>query len=240
MARNLTLTQLLDKYRTEARLSLNPAHNLQVRDSQVGILQRHQERLWNEHNWPHMRVRKFVPLQAGQRYYDSPSPIPIDRIENISIKYGGEWIPLTADIGDCDMSVWDSDAGDRAWPVERWRISEENQIEVWPIPASDGEADDSREGHIRVTGIRNLQNLVADDDRCDIDGDLIVMFAAAETLAGSGAKDAQLKLKTAERMQARLIGNWKPLRQYSILQGSRPVMPMRRGPPTVHYRDNET
>ena len=40
MARGKTLLKLLNDLRHEARLSQNPAHNAQVRDSQVATLQR--------------------------------------------------------------------------------------------------------------------------------------------------------------------------------------------------------
>ena len=39
MARGKTLIDILTSYRTEARLSLNPAHNVGIRNSQVAVIQ---------------------------------------------------------------------------------------------------------------------------------------------------------------------------------------------------------
>ena len=55
--RGKTLESILNSVRAEARLSLLPANNNQVRDSHVILIQREQERLWEDYNWPHLRVR---------------------------------------------------------------------------------------------------------------------------------------------------------------------------------------
>ena len=65
MSRGTTLVKLLDDLRAECRISLNPAHNRQQRDVQVKMLQRKQEWLWNDFAWPHLRVERFIDLQAG-------------------------------------------------------------------------------------------------------------------------------------------------------------------------------
>ena len=235
MARNVTLTRLLDKLRGELRLSLNPAHNRQVRDSHVLQLQRQQERLWNDFAWPHLRKRRFITLVAGQRYYDPPDDMLLDRVESISVKWGGDWKPLTREIDDERLSAFDSDEGEQSWPIEAWRIDENEKIEVWPVPSTDGDVT-TREGQMRVTGIRNLRPLVADSDRCDLDDELIVLSAAGVLLAAAGAKDAELKLRQANTLYSRLRGNLTPLRQYKLFARA-PDRPRRpRGPPTIHYR----
>ena len=70
MARNQTLLKILNDVRAEARLSLNPAHNIADRDAQIILIQREQERLWAEHDWPHLVVDRYIPLIAGKRFYD--------------------------------------------------------------------------------------------------------------------------------------------------------------------------
>lgn len=216
MARNKTLLKLLNDVRAEARLSLNSAHNVQVRDSHVNIIQREQERLWEDFAWPHLRVQRFLPLQAGQRFYDLASctnelgevkgDLSIDRVETIEVKTDGEWLRLGAGtIGAPQYAAHDSGLGERAWSPRLWKLSEDEQIEIWPVP--DQDAGPEQYGHLRITGIRNLRPLVSDDDRADLDDRLIVLYIAGSLLAASGAKDANLKLEAANRHYSRLKGS---------------------------------
>lgn len=235
MARNQTLLKLLQDYRSEARLSGNPAHNTNVRESQVRLLQRIQEWLWEEHDWPHLIVERFLPVQAGQRFYSPPEDLSIDRIHKIEVRYGEQWCELTPLIPSEAYSHWDSELDERSWPVSRWRVYEDEQLELWPIP--DDNADETTlEGMLKVTGVRSLRPLVADSDRADLDDRLLVLYAAAESLAASGAKDAQFKADAAQKRASHLMGNLSKLKTFSI--GGSPVQheAKLRGPPRVHYR----
>lgn len=215
MARGKTLTKLLDEFRAEVRLSLNPAHNVQVRDSQVNLLQRTQEVLWEDFDWPHLRVEKQYPAAIGQRTYDWGADFDIDRIENVFFKTGGEWIKLHPGIDQRHYALHDSDLDQRAYPVTRWKIAEDEQVEVWPISDQAGDAD-TLEGYFKVIGIRRLATFIADSDRADLDDRLITLFAAAETLGASGAKDAGAKLAAANRRFGKLRGHLTPRRKFSM------------------------
>jgi hypothetical protein len=77
----------------------------------------------------------------------------------------------------------------------KWQIHDGNQFEVWPLPASNGAL-------VRFSGRRKITPLVGDDDRCDLDDQLVVLYAAAEVEAKKSQKDADLKLAAAK---ARLL-----------------------------------
>lgn len=215
MARGTTLLRLLDLYRAECRISGNPAHNSQVRDAQVSHLQRTQEWLWRDFAWPILRVDRFLETQNGQRYYDPPADVDIDRITAVAVKHDEVYCPLKAGIDDEHYAAYDSEKDERQWPPQRWRISEDEMIELWPIPDTDYDAS-TQEGRIKVTGIRKLANLVDDADRADLDDRLIVLFAAAEHLASTGAKDASFKLDQAKALYARLRGQQSPRRKFRL------------------------
>jgi hypothetical protein len=234
MARNQTLLKLLQDFRSESRLSGNPAHNANVRESQVRLLQRVQEWLWEEHDWPHLRVERFMPVQAGQRFYSPPEDMTIDRVRKIEVRYGEQWCELTPLIPSEAYSHWDSERDERSWPVSRWRVYEGEQIEVWPIPADNADTV-SLEGVMKITGIRSLRPLVADDDRADLDDRMLVLYAAAETLAANGSKDAQFKADAAQKRVMHLTGNMSKLKVFRV--GGEPGYEAKlRGPPRVHYR----
>lgn len=226
MARKQTLLKLLNDLRAEARLSLDPAHNRQARPAQVMLLQRVQERLWEDFTWPHLRVERQMPIQAGQRYYEPPSDMRIDRIEKIELFTDGGWRLIEPGIDPYNLSAWNSDLDQRGWPPRRWQIYEDETVEIWPI--SDTNATEAtREGYLKFTGIRNLNNLVDDGDRADLDDRLIVLYAAAEMLAAGGAKDAQLKLDQANAIYTKLRGNLTPRKQFRMFGIGEPLPPRR-------------
>lgn len=215
MARGTTLLRLLDMYRAESRLSLNPAHNSGARDTQVSHIQRVQNWLWSDFDWPVLLVERFLGVQDGQRYYDTPEGIQIDRVKSLAIKRDDVYVPLHSGIDDCHYAAYDSEKDERQWPPQRWKISEDEQIEIWPIPDSNYSAV-SQEGRIKVRGIRDLKPLVNDDDRADLDDRLITLFCAAEYLAGQGAKDASLKQNQALAHYAKLRGQQTPRRKFTM------------------------
>lgn len=234
MARGKTLLSLLQDFHAEIRASSNAAHNTATRENHVRLLQRVQEWLYDENDWPHLRVSRRLNLQAGQRYYSPPEEIDVDRIETVQVRYGGEWVDMDPGIGAAHFRTYDSDADERSWPVCRWAPHEDSEIEIWPVP-SETANETTLEAMLRVTGLRKLNPLVADDDRSDIDGMLIVLYAAAEELASRGAADAELKLRAAQQRKTHLLGQRSKVQTFRLFGGSDPARE-RRGPPRVHYR----
>jgi hypothetical protein len=235
MARGKTLTSLINDLRAESRRSLNPAHNKQARDAQVNLIQRIQENLWEDFAWPHLRVRREVKLLAGQRYYDVPEDLDISRVEKIEVRFNNRWVELHDGIEAEHYAVYDSDLNERGWPVSRAMISEDEEVEVWPIPESDGD-ETTLEGMLRFTGIRKLRNLVDDADRADLDNRLIVLYGAAELLAADGAKDATLKLSQANKLYSKLRGGLMPRKRFKMFGDSDAPKTIFRGPPPIYYR----
>lgn len=213
MARGLTLVKLLDNLRTELHASLNPAHNNAVRDKQVAFLQSTQEWLWEDFTWPHLRVHRNYKMQNGQHLYDINADFDVDRIEKIEVKTGGIWQPVFPGIDPGHYAAHDTELDQRATPVRRWRIAENEQIEVWPIPDTDGEVD-TLENYIKVTGIRKLRPLVADGDRCDLDGQLIYLYAAAKS--SPATQEGKFALNLANKRLAKLKANLTPRRQFKM------------------------
>lgn len=235
MSRGRSLQTLLNDLRVEIRASLNPASNTNVRESQVAMIQKVQRDLWEDFDWPHLKVDRYIDVAAGQRYYSLPADITIDRIIKMEVRFGGQWLPLMPGIEAPQYAAYDSDLLQRGWPVERWALSENEQIELWPIPDSNYDAT-TLEGRIKVEAIKNLSVFVDDDDTCDIDGRLIVLFAAAHMKAASGAKDADMTMRRANVLYQRLRGHLVTRRSYRMFGGKdTPGRPLR-GPPTVYYR----
>lgn len=229
MARGKTLEDILNSVRAEARLSLAPAANSQVHDTQVLLIQREQERLWEDYNWPHLRVEKTFALQAGQYEYAVPDTLSIDRVEKIEVYDGSYWRPLIPGIGPNQFSLYETALDQRSWPVRHWRPTDDDQIEVWPIPSQNGDAT-TLDGYLKVTGIRNLNTFIADNDRADLDDRLISLYVAGGILAATGAKDAQLKLEAANKLYSRLKGKQIKTQSFNMFGTTERKVPVFRGP----------
>lgn len=236
MARKVSLESLLYKLRAEAELSLNVAHNATGRASQIALLQQTQERLWEDYAWTHMEVERQIATVAGQRYYDTPSDMRVDRIIRIEIFSDGAWRPLDPGIGAVEYSAWNSDLDERSWPPRKWRMRDDEDIELWPIPDVNANAT-TLEGYLKFTGIKNLGPLVAESDLCDLDDQLIYLFAAAEILAGKGSKKAPLTLAKATARLERLRGNLVPSQRTRMFLPDPPYRSRR--PIITQYRPPE-
>ena len=229
--RGKTLESILNSTRAEARLSLMPANNAQVRDSHIILIQREQERLWEDYAWPHLRVHHLMPLQAGQRFYETPTTVDyvvqMDRIELIEIRDGGEWRKLRTQITDDDRSAHDPDLDERSWPARAWQATADDDIEIWPIPDQNGDAA-TLDGYLRITGIRDLRPFTTDADRADLDDRLISLYVAGGILAASGAKDAQLKLEAANKLYTKLKGKQTKSSSFNMFSTTKPESRRRR------------
>lgn len=225
MARNQTLLKILNDVRGEARLSLNPAHNIADRDQQISLIQREQERLWTDHDWPHLTVERYIPLVEGRRFYDPrvatneagdpKGDLSFERILQVAVQQDRLWRKLDYGISAYDRMTYNSHDDERSWPPRRWWRAEDDVIEIWPIPDQTAALPDMQ-GMLRVTGIRDLKPFRDDADRADLDDRLLVLYSAAAILAESGAKDTNLKLEAAQRHYGRLKADQDQRETFSL------------------------
>jgi hypothetical protein len=199
MPRNVTLGQLVQDLRLEAGHAPDANLGKNVRASLARTLQRTQEFLYQDHDWTFLKTYEDFTLAEGQVLYDFPDTIDMERVERIEVKWADAWHELARGIDGTQYSALPSQNLD---PAERWEIRNMDgaeQIEIWPPPATDLCI-------ARVYGIKKLSPLVADADRCDLDSNMIVLFAAAEILARQKSKDADAKRAVAQEYYARLRG----------------------------------
>jgi hypothetical protein len=210
MARGTTLNELLRMVREEAGQSTNAALGVNTAAALKSMIRRQQEVLWLEHTWPHLRVERDITLEAGDRYYNFPADLSTNhRIDSVMVKHDGEWMPLAHGIGAEQYNALDPEDDERQDPVQRWQLYEAEQVELWPLPASNGVT-------VRLSGSRNLRPLVADDDIADLDDILIVMFCAAEIAAKQNQENARPKLQIAQRHLHRLKGENSKIRTFKM------------------------
>ncbi len=193
MARGTQLLQLVTMLRDESGRDDSVAVGVDETATLKQILRRVQNTLYEKHEWPHLEtVFDRIPLQAGERYYDFPAEMNFDRIEDVAVWDGGVPRPITRGIGFEQYAIYDSENDVRADPALRWDVrwtGSKEQIEVWPVPASNNLS-------LQFIGTRKCRPLVANSDVADLDDHLIVLFAAAELLP-KGSELAKLKFTLA-------------------------------------------
>lgn len=204
MARGKQLLSLIAQLRAETGRTQNVAVGVDEVENLKVILQRTQELLYEEYEWPHLRVQRTIALSAGQRYYDLPADLNFDRIQDVKLKYNNVYTDVERGILFDDYSIYDSNAGtpDRSFPVLKWDIrntGSSEQLEIWPIT--------SQSSTLYLFGTKKLNDLIQESDTADLDDRLIVLFAAAEILSRQKSNDAKNKLSQAERRLAMLRKN---------------------------------
>lgn len=197
MARGTTLEDLIEMYRAEVGRATASSSGVDHRNAEKTIIRRVQEELYDEYDWPHLRMDPYLSLSKGQYWYDLPSKLNYERIEGVYSWWNGDPRGTERGIGPAEYAEFDTDNDERSDPVLKWdfkynHVADASQLEVWPIPATNDQK-------LQIVGIRNLNALTAEADRADLDDQLIVLFAAAETLARQKSNDAQAKLSKAER-----------------------------------------
>lgn len=203
-----TLEAIIADTRLESGRSADRNYGQDEYDAIKRLLQREQERLYWDYNWPFLRVQRSIVLAAGQRYYDAPEDLNFARIVSIEVFWGNNWQPLERGITPEDYNYFNSDADVRSDPAEKWDMiltgaegdteAAGEQLEIFPIPATAGE--------LRLVGFANLQPFIADNDVCTLDPTLLSLFASAELLARDQRADAQAKLTAANRLYAKMRG----------------------------------
>lgn len=192
MARGKQLQELIAQLRAETGRSQDVSVGVDEVENLKEILRRTQEVLYDDYEWPHLRVERTVALANGQRYYDFPSDLDFDRIQEVKYKYNNVYTYLERGVGFDDYSIFDSNADERSSPALKWDVRDTGateQLEVWPIP--------NEVNTIYFRGTKKLADLIQDEDRADLDDRLIVLFAAAELLQRQKSNDAQAKLQQA-------------------------------------------
>jgi hypothetical protein len=235
MARGTSLGKLVDMLRIEARYDPSPALSLNMQPLFVQKLSAHQERLYDEFDWPFLKVQRDKTLAAGQRYYDIPLDLNLERIQRVDVRYGDKWLPVNRGITLDHYNALDPEMDVREDPVRRWDVQDTGdgaQIEVWPIPVTDGLA-------LRFTGIRKLKPLISNSDVADLDDMMVVQFAAGELLASAKNDAAQLVLGQAKKRKETLTGRVSKTRTNTFtLGGDAPTAHMGRPAPLVAYVRN--
>lgn len=183
--------------------------------------------LYEDNDWPHLRkVFARIPLVAGSRFYDFPTGLNSERVEQCFVWYNSEPHKVDRGIGPEEYSFYSSEEDERTDPVTKWdvrwdTVSLEDQIEVWPMPVSN-------EQELQFIGTQAISRLVNDTDPCLLDDYLVVFFAAADLL---GEKKGAMKLAKGQSLLQKLKARGHSTARYRLGTGDpgsqRPIITVR-------------
>lgn len=232
MARGVALSVLVTDLRAELRQSLNVAHQSEW----DGILKRYlgqaQRLLWLAHEWPFLTLTKTFTLTAAEPFYAVPAGVTFEGIREVQLVWDRNYQKMEYGIGVDDYSIFDSFAtpAETHTPPVKWEYRLDDtgaeKIELWPVP-------DTTAGpyYVRILAKRALAAFAADNDVCTLDGDLLVLEAAAQLLESRNTKDAGTARAKANSMLDLVRGHNAKLR--SVSPGRQP--PARLSPPFPLY-----
>lgn len=244
------LRELLFDLRAELGHSTNVAFGINDRDTLLYYLNRTQQDLYRDYDWPQLIVDRDVSLADGQRYYTYPTDLAFEDISNIWVLINTVYNELLYGIGPYEMIIWNSDNGFKAWPTQKWmHHADDNTFELWPVP--DASAQNAN-ALVRLRGTKTVPWMINDSDLCVLPDHLIVIFSAVELLRRDNAKDADAKqLRAAELMRRHRVrqGSHKRVRPIAIgagggdaqsRPGSQPVLGLDYIPPGYGSGPNRT
>jgi hypothetical protein len=220
MARGTQLLQLVEMLRAETGRSDNVSAGRNEETSLKRRLRATQELLYQAYDWPFLKIEATKDLAAGQRHYDWPVTINPDRLtDKIKLRWQNSWYPIERGIGANEYNSYDSINDERTDPALRFEVravgASSEQIEIWPIPASNDQV-------LYFWGLRPLRPLTENTHVADLDDNLIVWTLAAKLLARQKSPDAKQMSDQAATLYSKLTGNSQGGGQnLSLLDGQR-------------------
>lgn len=214
MAIGTQFSLLVIDLRAELRRPADVSVGVDDNDSLKRVLNSFYRTLLDDYDWPHLRhTFDKIPMVAGQRVYDYPTGFDPDNVEQAVIWQDGVNWPIKRRIELDNYSSFDPADDQRADPPMAWDVkfditSGTSQIEIFPIP-------DSADYSIQFSGTYSPPKMVNDDDRCLLDDEIVVGFAAARLLKAQDSKDADIRLAQVDKhllkKKAKPKGNAAPV-----------------------------
>jgi len=230
MARRKTLEKLRKGLRVKLGEALDPNHNAETQEIYAETLNDVESELWVDNDWDHLKVYRYIAVKQGSRYYDFPADLDVDRTYQWEYKFNTIYYPMDFGIDHNELTAIDSDRGQQSDPLRKYDFhfddaTDEDQFEVWPTPANNGNIYASSglnpvqetyvpnrnpdgNNFIRIRGIKKLNEMTENADRCSLDATLIELGAAVALMPSDNPRFGKLNQRY-EQYKMNIIGNLK-------------------------------
>ena len=197
MRSGVTLADLRKEVLIETGSSTDAGHAVFAVEHLNQVINRMERWMAMDRDWGGLEFEENVAIAANAQFVSLPANITFTEITGAAVLFGSEWLTIYHGISLNNRSLYNSTQ--RATPIQRWEVQAPGNVnfEVWPIG--------SQAQTIRFVGNKKLGSMVDDDDTCTLDGDVIVMRAAAQILGRDRKEDAALLLKMAESMTDKIV-----------------------------------
>lgn len=205
MARGVALAELISNVRDELRRANSPSASPDDEASIRRTINHVYHVLGMSNDWPFLNTLfDGITLQAGSRYYDFPDGLDPNRVIEAKVYWGALYTTLERGISLADYNAWNPVLDQRSAPMLKWDVrftGTKEQIEVWPLPDSTAQV-------LQFYGTQAMPTLVNNTDKCKLESEIIVLYAAAELLPKDAPdKDAKLELAKEALRLAKIRGN---------------------------------
>lgn len=190
---SLPLKKTLGEIRSniQIRLGFGSAGQAGVVNSALidSMIRSAQEQLYTQFDWKELKAVYERPTGTNQQFYDYPADCNIERVNKISVNWGGRYLELTQGIENSDRSF--NPAGVPA----KYEMRE--QLEVWPIPSSANYI-------LRFDYIKTLAPLVNNSDRVSLPSEIVFLHALSNAKSHYRQADAQTYASQLDSMLNKL------------------------------------
>lgn len=211
----MTLRDLLRQVRVETGQSLDPAHGPDQDHLTTHILSRIQRQLAHQFDWPILSVQGHLTLAAGQKLYSLQAiPALPDHIQKTYDFQNGQIDQICLGnhvLTKLSTSAIRADLSIRGLPTS-WSYTGDSLL-IWPTPDQNCPA-------LTIYGKRAVAPLQESTDLSDLDGDLLVLFCAAEILMDIHQGKAKHKLSQASHHLQTLRAQISPTPKIFMRQSS--------------------
>jgi hypothetical protein len=190
----ITFASVLETIKAEAGISLSTG--TQSDDAFCVQIANKQESFGDSFFWPHLEV--FVDKAVGGRYTTLPALNRLHRIQAWVLD-GSSWLDLGYGVGPDEWNVYD--VATTSTPIQRWRITADNQVEYWPTPSQATTVRFQGQLATVYANKKSTANVLFLDDL------LVAYSVAADWLARQKKQDAGIMLKRADQRLFDLRGN---------------------------------
>ena len=169
------------------------------------MLRSGQNQLYEQFEWVALRATENRLTGQNQQFYDYPADCNIERIQSISIQWGGQWHELHEGI----------DIQDRSYPSSTIPLKYErrDQYELWPVPQA--------LYPIRIEYIKQLKPFSANNDRCTLPSEIVFLHALANAKKHYRQPDADTYASQLDTLLSRLKARNRSRSTYSRTQSER-------------------
>lgn len=199
-----TLGKTIEKVRHEAGQSTHAGYSGHDRDKIVHLINRVQQQLAVQYDWPRRMNTVALMLVPGQHTYSLPEPLNFEGVDRVTHERYGTAIELQYGVTPEMRAYLSPDAEKdrrdkpRAWDYALRESATRDQITVWPTPRVETE--------LEIEGTGELAEATNESSRLAFPGHIIALYVAAEILAEQGDELSSAKMSMADNLTRNTLG----------------------------------